>query len=92
MANAKEYRALTDLDWVDSDGNEHHTASGDKMTDPPDNVVKSETAAGNLEEWVAKQTENIKDHAASTYLIGVKEDSHGVLQVWEEGTKVTDNG
>jgi hypothetical protein len=57
---ATEHRALSDISYVDENENEVHIAAGDKVTDLPDNVVKSETKAGNLEPYRARHTENVR--------------------------------
>jgi hypothetical protein len=59
--NDKEWRALTGINYLDADGNEKRVEAGDKITDMPQNAVRHEKAAKNIEEWEPRKTENVRD-------------------------------
>jgi hypothetical protein len=60
MAEKKAWRALRGLNWSEGE-TEYRAEAGDKIEDLPENVIKHERAAGNIEEWVDRQTENVYD-------------------------------
>ena len=60
MSKKKVYRALTGLNYVNKNGNEVRREAGDKLEDLPENVVKTESKAKNIEEWEAGHTENVE--------------------------------
>lgn len=86
----QEWRALNNLNWT-HEGKEYEAAAGDKITDLPENVVKHERAAGNLEPWKERHTENVKDHTTNSVQYGVRENKDGVMEEFQEG-ELIDNG
>lgn len=57
----KAWRALTGLNYRNDKGNDVRKEAGDKITDMPENALRHEKAAKNVEPWVAGETENVPD-------------------------------
>lgn len=64
MAKSKEekaYRALVGINYISKEtGEENRAEPGDKITGMSENAIKHEKAAGNIEEWEPRKTENVR--------------------------------
>lgn len=57
----KAYRALVGINYISTETEEERRAEpGDKITDMSENALRHERAAGNVEEWEPRKTENVR--------------------------------
>lgn len=73
---AKEYRSLTGHNYVSEvTGQEHRVEPGEKIVGMSASGLRHEIEAGNVEEWEARKTENVRteeDEAEITEVSGVR--------------------